>query len=72
VIITLASVLGGASPSPGGIGVAEAGLIFGLSSVGVSEADAVGAVFIQRLFTAYLPLVAGWPVLVAMRRRGYV
>jgi uncharacterized membrane protein YbhN (UPF0104 family) len=72
VVMTLASVIGGASPTPGGIGVAEAGLIFGLSSVGVSEPDAVGAVFIQRLFTTYLPPIAGWPVLVGMRRRGYV
>lgn len=72
VITTLAGIVGGASPAPGGIGVAEAGLIFGLSSVALSEADAVGAVFIQRLFTTYLPPLAGWPVLVTLRRRGYV
>lgn len=55
VVITLASIIGGAVPVPGGLGVVEAGLIGGLTSVGVPQDQAVAAVFIQRLFTAYLP-----------------
>src|SRR6185437_16571810 len=54
VVITLAAIVGGASPSPGGMGVVEAGMILGLTAAGVSEADATAAVFIQRLFTSYL------------------
>ena len=38
----------------------EAGLILGLTAAGVSEADATAAVFIQRLFTSYLPPIWGW------------
>ena len=42
-------------PVPGGMGVVEAGLIGGLTSAGVPQDQAIAAVFIQRLFTAYLP-----------------
>jgi len=72
VIITLAGIIGGISPSPGGMGVAEAGMILGLTAAGVSEADATAAVFIQRLFTSYLPPIWGWITLVWLRQREYI
>jgi len=72
VVITLAGIIGGISPSPGGMGVVEAGMILGLTAAGVSEADATAAVFIQRLFTSYLPPIWGWATLVWMRRRDYL
>ena len=72
VVITLAGILGGISPSPGGMGVVEAGMILGLTAAGVSEADATAAVFIQRLFTSYLPPIWGWATLVWMRKREYL
>jgi len=72
VVITLAAIIGGVAPSPGGMGVVEAGLILGLTAAGVSEADATAAVFIQRLFTSYLPPIWGWITLVWMRKREYL
>jgi uncharacterized protein (TIRG00374 family) len=72
VVIRLAGLVGGASPSPGGMGVVEAGLILGLTAAGVAEADATAAVFIQRLFTSYLPPAWGWITLAWMRKRGYL
>jgi glycosyltransferase 2 family protein len=72
VVITTASIIGGAVPVPGGLGVVEAGLIAGLTSAGVPQSQAVAAVFIQRLFTAYLPPIWGWFTLAWMRRREYV
>jgi glycosyltransferase 2 family protein len=72
VVIRLAAMIGGASPSPGGMGVVEAGLILGLTAAGVAEADATAAVFIQRLFTSYLPPIWGWVTLVWMRKRDYL
>jgi glycosyltransferase 2 family protein len=72
VIIFLAGIVGGISPTPGGMGVVEAGMILGLTAAGVSEADATAAVFIQRLFTSYLPPIWGWLVLVWMRRKEYL
>ncbi|HLN68723.1 MAG TPA: YbhN family protein [Streptosporangiaceae bacterium] len=72
VVVFLAGILGGISPSPGGLGVVEAGMILGLTAAGVSEADATAAVFIQRLFTSYLPPIWGWMTLVWMRKREYL
>jgi uncharacterized protein (TIRG00374 family) len=72
VVITLAGIIGGISPAPGGMGVVEAGMILGLTAAGVSEADATAAVFIQRLFTSYLPPIWGWLTLVWARRREYL
>ena len=72
VVITLAGIIGGISPSPGGIGVVEAGMILGLTAAGVSEADATAAVFIQRLFTSYLPPIWGWATLVWARRKEFL
>jgi uncharacterized protein (TIRG00374 family) len=69
---TLAAIVGGAVPIPGGAGVVEAGLIAGLTSAGIPQQQAVAAVFIERLFTAYLPPIWGWFTLAWMRRREYV
>ena len=69
---TLAAIIGGAVPVPGGAGVVEAGLIAGLTSAGIPQEQAVAAVFIQRLFTAYLPPIWGWFTLAWMRRREYI
>ena len=72
VVITMAGMIGGAVPVPGGAGVVEAGLIAGLTAAGVPQEQAVAAVFIQRLFTAYLPPIWGWVTLAWMRRREYL
>src|SRR4029077_9905261 len=69
---TLAAIIGGAVPVPGGAGVVEAGLIAGLTSAGIPQEQAVAAVFIQRLFTAYLPPISGWITLARMARRAHV
>ena len=72
VVLTLGSMLGGVSPVPGGMGVVEAGMILGLTAAGINESDAVAAVFVQRLFTAYLPPIWGWFTLVWMRKKEYL
>ncbi len=72
LVITLASIIGGVAPVPGGMGVVEAGLILGLTAAGIPEVDATAAVFIQRLFSAYLPPIWGWFSLMWLRRHEYV
>ncbi len=72
VVLTLAAMLGGISPVPGGMGVVEAGMILGLQAAGIPQADAVAATFVQRLFTAYLPPIWGWFVLVWLRKKEYL
>ncbi|HEY2565092.1 MAG TPA: lysylphosphatidylglycerol synthase transmembrane domain-containing protein, partial [Acidimicrobiales bacterium] len=69
VVITLASMVGAVSPVPGGMGLVEAGMIAGLAAAGVPQNVAVAAVFTQRLFTAYLPPIWGWFILIWMRRK---
>ena len=64
--------LGGVSPAPGGMGVVEAGMILGLKAAGVPDSAAVAAVFVQRLFTAYLPPIAGWFALMWLRKKKYL
>jgi uncharacterized membrane protein YbhN (UPF0104 family) len=44
-------------------------MIAGLSAAGVPQNIAVAAVFTQRLFTAYLPPIWGWFILMWMRRK---
>jgi uncharacterized membrane protein YbhN (UPF0104 family) len=72
VVLTLSSMLGGMSPVPGGMGVVEAGMILGLQAAGIPQTDAVAATFVQRLFTAYLPPIWGWFVLVWLRKKDYL
>jgi uncharacterized membrane protein YbhN (UPF0104 family) len=72
IVLTLGSMLGGVSPVPGGMGVVEAGMILGLTAAGIPESDAVAAVFVQRLFTAYLPPIWGWFCLIWMRKKDYL
>jgi uncharacterized membrane protein YbhN (UPF0104 family) len=72
IVLTLGSMIGGISPVPGGMGVVEAGMILGLTAAGIPQDDAVAAVFVQRLFTAYLPPIWGWFCLVWMRKHEYL
>ncbi|HEX5095732.1 MAG TPA: lysylphosphatidylglycerol synthase transmembrane domain-containing protein, partial [Acidimicrobiia bacterium] len=72
VVNSLASLLGGMAPVPGGMGVVEAGMIAGLTAAGIPEAQAVAATFTHRLFTAYLPPIWGWFSLQWLRRNDYV
>ncbi|MGZ4705903.1 MAG: lysylphosphatidylglycerol synthase domain-containing protein [Acidimicrobiales bacterium] len=72
VINTIASLLGGVAPVPGGMGVIEAGLIAGMTAAGVPDTVAVAATITQRLFTCYLPPIWGYPTLAWMRKREYL
>jgi len=72
IINTLASILGGIAPVPGGIGVIEAGLIGGFTAAGIPDQQAIAATFTARLFTAYLPPIWGWLSINWLRRRDYV
>lgn len=72
IINTLASILGGIAPVPGGIGVIEAGLIAGFTAAGIPDQQAIAATFTARLFTAYLPPIWGWLSINWLRHRDYV
>jgi len=66
------SLLSGLIPVPGGIGVTEGGLIFGLTSVGVPQEAAFAAVILYRLSTFYLPPIWGFFSLRWLERNRYL
>ena len=64
-----ATTLGSVSPVPGGLGVAEAGLVAGLAAAGVPADLAVATALTHRLVTFWLPPVAGWFALRSLQRQ---
>jgi undecaprenyl-diphosphatase len=57
------------SPTPGGLGGAEAGLFAGFTAYHVAAAPALAAVLLYRLLTYWLPLLPGVIALIAIRRQ---
>ncbi len=60
VISISVSLLAGLLPVPGGIGVVEGGLTFGLVAAGMPEDAAFAAVVLYRIATFYLPALWGF------------
>ena len=67
-----ASAVAAAAPTPGGLGPIEAGLIAGLTGVGMAAGPAVAAVLLYRLATYWLPVAPGWLSWRVLLRREYV
>ncbi len=66
------ALLAGLLPVPGGIGVAEGGLTFGLVQAGVPEEIAFAAVLLYRLWTFYLPPIWGYVAMRWLGKNGYL
>ena len=66
------SLFAGLMPIPGGVGVTEAGLSAGLTSVGVPSEVAVSAVLVYRLLSYYLPPLWGYVCLRWLTRNDYL
>jgi uncharacterized protein (TIRG00374 family) len=71
-INTVVSLFAGMAPVPGGIGVTEAGLIAGLTAVGVDQDTAVAAVIVYRMCTFYLPPAWGWFAMKWLTKHDYL
>lgn len=69
---TAVSWFAGVFPVPGGIGVAEAGFVVGLTAFGVPEPVALATALTHRLFTTYLPPVVGFFTMRRLERDGYL
>ncbi len=72
LVNTLASLLAGILPIPGGIGVMEAAIAYGLVAAGIPESTAVAAAILYRLITFYLPPIWGAVAMRQLRRKGYI
>jgi undecaprenyl-diphosphatase len=66
------SALGAVSPTPGGLGVVEAGLVAGLTAVGAAPGPSIAGVLGFRLLTFWLPVLPGWFVFRGLERRGVI
>jgi uncharacterized membrane protein YbhN (UPF0104 family) len=72
LVFTFGVALGTATPTPGGLGGVEAGLVAGLVAYQVPGSAALAAVLLFRLITYWLPLLAGGPAFVYSQRRRYL
>jgi undecaprenyl-diphosphatase len=72
VVYLAGSAIGGAMPTPGGLGATEAALVAGLTAIQVLEAPALGAVLLFRILTFWLPILPGWVAFVTLQRRGWI
>ncbi|TVR25778.1 MAG: UPF0104 family protein, partial [Ilumatobacter sp.] len=73
LFVTIAvSLLAGVLPVPGGIGVSEGGLIYGLIAAGVPDEIAFAAVIGYRLATFYLPPIWGFVALRWLERNQHL
>ena len=66
------TLVAGLLPVPGGIGVSEAGLIVGLTAIGVAQPAAVGVAIAYRMASFYLPPVWGWFAMRWLQRNAYL
>ncbi|MFF8946019.1 flippase-like domain-containing protein [Streptomyces sp. NPDC014864] len=66
-----ARLVANAAPVPGGLGALEAGLIAGLTALGVTAGAATSAVLVYRLLTFWLNVPLGALALRAVQRKGY-
>ena len=71
-VFLVGSAVAQAAPTPGGLGAVEAALIAGLVAAGLDNTVAVPAVFLQRLFTFWLPILPGWICFQWLERHDYL
>ncbi len=72
VIIISVSLLAGLLPVPGGIGVVESGLTFGLVAAGMPEGPAFAAVILYRMASFYVPPIWGYFAFRSLERSQYL
>lgn len=72
IVFSFGVALGSATPTPGGLGGVEAGLVAGLVAYHADSAAALAAVLVYRLISYWLPLAVGAVALVVSQRRRYI
>ena len=71
LVFSFGVALGTATPTPGGLGGVETGLVAGLIAYHVEGETALAAVLLFRLLSFWLPLAAGAPAFLLARQRKY-
>ncbi len=67
-VFFIAHLLGTMAPTPGGVGVVEAGMSGALVAAGVAATPALAAVLVYRFLTYVLPIVTGTALYLVWRR----
>ena len=69
VVFTVGMVATAVTPTPGGLGGTEAGLLAGLVAYGADPPMALASVLLYRFLTYWLPLLPGFIVFLVIRKR---
>jgi uncharacterized protein (TIRG00374 family) len=69
VVFTAGSIIGNATPTPGGLVGTEAGLFSGFVAYGLSDGTALASALLYRLFTYWLPILPGVVAFLVAQRR---
>jgi uncharacterized protein (TIRG00374 family) len=69
IVFTLGSIVGTATPTPGGLIGVEAGLIAGFVTFGVGSPAALAIVLTFRFISYWLPILPGFIALIYVQRR---
>jgi len=72
LVLTLGVLAATITPTPGGIGGAEAGLVAGLISIGVTSHQALTVALTYRFLVYWLPILPGFICFQLALRRGYI
>jgi glycosyltransferase 2 family protein len=67
-VFTIGLIATTATPTPGGLGGAEAGLVAGLVAYGVDTSTALACVLLYRLLTFWLPILPGFLIFLRIRK----
>lgn len=69
IVMALGSAAVAITPTPGGLGGAEAGLVLGFLSLGIGQNDAFLMALVFRLITYWLPLIPGFVMFLVIRKK---
>jgi uncharacterized protein (TIRG00374 family) len=72
LVLTVSVVALTITPTPGGLGGVEAGLVAAMVSFGVNSSQALSVALVYRLITYWLPIIPGALALQTVTRRGYL
>lgn len=72
LVFSLGVVLGAATPTPGGLGGTEAGIVAGLLTYGLAPAHAIAAVLLFRLCNFWAPMLVGVVALFIARSKRFI
>lgn len=69
LVMALGSFAVAITPTPGGLGGSEAGLILGFMAFGISQQDATVVALVYRFITYWLPLLPGFVMFLSLRKK---